>query len=100
MKFTEIKARGLSKCLVAPGLTPDKLDIHITEVEPGNRSHTAHTHAGMEIFYMLEGQATVEVEDELYPLRLNEAMVVDASRPHGIFNSSPARVRYMVIITK
>jgi hypothetical protein len=25
---------------------------------------------------------------------------VDASRPHGIFNGSPARIRYMVIITQ
>ena len=100
MRFSEIKAKGLAKCLAAPGLDPDQLHIHITEVEPDNRSHAAHTHAGMELLYMLEGQATVEVEDELYPLGPNEAIIVDASRPHGIYNSGPARVRYMVILAK
>lgn len=100
MRFTEIKAKGLAKCLAAPGLGPDKLHIHITELEPDSRSHAAHTHAGVEGFYVLEGQATVEVEDELYPLGPNEAIMVDASRPHGIFNSGSARVRYMVIITQ
>ena len=86
MRFTEIKAKGLAKCLAAPGLTSDKLDIHITEVEPGNRSHAEHAHTGVEVFYMLEGQATVEVEDELYPLRPNEALslihISEPTRPY------------------
>ena len=97
MQFSEINAKGLSKYWVAAGLDPRKLHIHITEVEPGSRSHAAHTHAGVEVFYVGR-QATVEVEDELYPLGPNEAIVVDASRPHGIFNSGSTRVRYMVII--
>ena len=100
MKFSEISAKGLARCLAAPGVVPDKLRFHITEVEPNNRSHAAHTHEGVEMFYGLEGQATVEVEEEHYPLGPNEAIVIDASRPHGIFNNSSARVRYMVIITK
>jgi uncharacterized cupin superfamily protein len=70
------------------------------EVEPGSRSHGAHTHTGVEVFYVLEGQATVEVEDELYALGPNEALALDASRPPGIFSGSPARTRYRVIIAQ
>jgi len=99
MRFSEIKAKGLARCLAAPGL-PDKLRIHITELEPDNRPHAAHTHDGVELFYVLEGQATVRVEEELYPLGKNEAILIDASRPHEIFNNSSARVRYLVIIAK
>jgi mannose-6-phosphate isomerase-like protein (cupin superfamily) len=33
-------------------------------------------------------------------LNVNEAMVVDATVPHGIFNSGATRTRYMVIIVK
>ncbi len=100
MQFSEMNAKGLSRYLVAASLDPNKLRIHITEVEPANRSHGAHTHTGVEAFYVLEGQATVEVEDERYTLGPNEALALDASRPHGIFNSGPARVRYMVIIAQ
>ena len=39
MKLTEIQAQGLAKCLAAPGLVPDKIKIHITEVEPGASTH-------------------------------------------------------------
>ena len=100
MQFSTINAQGLSKYLVAASLDPHKLGIHITEVEPGSRSHGAHTHTGVEVFYVLEGQATVEVEEERYTLGPNEAIVLDASRPHGIFNGSSARIRYMVIIAQ
>jgi len=100
MQFSEINTKGLSRYLVAASLDPQKLHIHVSEVEAGSRSHGAHTHTGIEVFYMLEGQATVEVEDELYMIGPNEALALDASRPHGIFNSSPARIRYMVIITQ
>jgi len=100
MNLSEIQAKGLAKCLAAPGLVPGKIKIHITEVEPGNRSHGAHTHAGTEAFYMLEGNATVEVEDERYPLKPNEVAVIDASHPHGIFNSGATKMRYIVIIAQ
>jgi mannose-6-phosphate isomerase-like protein (cupin superfamily) len=96
----QVQAKGLSRCLVAASLDPKKLRFHITEVEVGNRSHAAHTHSGVEAFYMLEGHSTVEVEDERYPLGPNEAIVVDASRPHGIFNSGSTRIKYMVIIVQ
>jgi len=100
MKFLQTQAQGLAKCLVAASVDQRKLRLHITEIEAGQRSHAAHTHAGVEAFYMLEGQAIVEVEDERYTLGPNEAIVVDASRPHGIANAGSTRMRYMVIIAQ
>ncbi|MEW5717007.1 MAG: cupin domain-containing protein [Chloroflexota bacterium] len=100
MNLSEIQAKGIAKFLTAPGLAPDKIKMHITQVEPGTRSHDAHTHAGTEVFYMLEGNATIEVEDERYPLNQNEVAVIDASRPHGIFNRGATRMRYIVIVAQ
>jgi mannose-6-phosphate isomerase-like protein (cupin superfamily) len=98
MHFLDISAKGLSRFLVAASLDPQRLRLHVSEVEPGSRSHGAHTHAGVEAFYVLEGQATVEVGEESYPLGPNEALVLEASRPHGIFNSGAVRVRYIVMM--
>ncbi|MBI5301197.1 MAG: cupin domain-containing protein [Chloroflexi bacterium] len=100
MKFSPLEKKGLTRFLIGDTIAPEKLSIHITEVEPGSRSHAAHTHAGVEAFYVFEGQATVEVEGEHYPLNVNESIVVDASVPHGIFNSGATRTRYMVIIAQ
>jgi mannose-6-phosphate isomerase-like protein (cupin superfamily) len=100
MKFLEAQVKGLTKCLVAESLDPQKLRLHLTEVEAGTRSHPAHTHTGVEVFYMLEGHATVEVDDERYALGPNEAILLDASCPHGIANTGATRMRYLVIITQ
>jgi mannose-6-phosphate isomerase-like protein (cupin superfamily) len=98
MNIATIEAKGLTKLLALPGLVPDRLRMHISEVEPGGRSHPPHTHTGVEGFYVFEGNVTVEVEGEHFPLAANEAMVVDAARPHGIFNGGSTRARYLVVI--
>lgn len=100
MKLTPVQVKGLAQCFIAEGIDPQRLRLHISEVEPGKRSHAAHTHAGIEVFYVLEGQATVEVEGDLTVLGANEAAVIDGSRPHGIFNAGSARIRYLVLITQ
>ncbi len=99
MKFTEIETKGLAKFLAAPGIVPDQLRMHISTLEPGKHSHAAHTHPGVEVFYVLQGRATVEVEGEQYLLRVNEAMAINASVPHSISNRGSAPVRYLVILT-
>ena len=49
---------------------------------------------------MLEGQATVEWADERHTISAGEALILDATTPHGIFNTGDVPVRYMVIIAK
>jgi mannose-6-phosphate isomerase-like protein (cupin superfamily) len=98
MVISTIEAKGLTKLLAMPGMVPDKLRMHISEVEAGGRSHPPHTHSGVEGFYVFEGNVTVEVEGQHFSLGANEAMVVDATRPHGIFNSGSTRTRYLVVI--
>jgi mannose-6-phosphate isomerase-like protein (cupin superfamily) len=100
MSFIELQKKGLSKFLIGDDLDSQKLSMHISEVEPGNRSHAAHTHQGMEAFYVFEGQATVEFEGKHYPLNANESMVIDATVPHGIFNSGTVRTKYLVVVVK
>ncbi len=99
MKLSEIETKGLAKLLAAPGVVPDRLRMHLSTVEPGQRSHAAHTHPGVEVFYVLEGQATVEMGGEQYALDVNQAVAIDAGVPHGIFNRGAVPVRYLVIIT-
>jgi mannose-6-phosphate isomerase-like protein (cupin superfamily) len=100
MSFAELQKRGLGKFLIGDTIDPQKLSIHISEVAPGDRSHGAHTHEGLEAFYVFEGQTTVEFRGAQYPLNVNESMVIDATVPHGIFNSGAMSTKYMVIIAK
>jgi quercetin dioxygenase-like cupin family protein len=96
----EHNVKGVTRFLLDNDLEGEPIHVHISEVEAGQRSHPPHRHGGYEAFYMLEGEATIEIEDETFPLRANEAMVIDPQKLHGIANHSDGRIRYMVILTK
>ena len=98
--FSVQKVKGVNKLLLADGIDPERLHIHITEIEAGTRAHPPHTHAGVEAFYVLEGEGTMEVEGESYPLGANEAVVLNPGVIHGLVNTGATKMRYMVITTK
>lgn len=98
--FSVIEVKGLAKCLMGPDVDPGKLRLHVSEIEPGTRAHPPHTHVGVEAFYILEGNGTVEVDDERYPLGPNEAILFNPARPHGLVNTGATPMRYMVIIAQ
>ncbi len=49
---------------------------------------------------MFEGEGTLEIDGEQYPLGANEAVVFDPRKLHGLMNNSTAPMRYMVIISR
>src|SRR5437773_11995675 len=98
MEVSTLQAKGLTKLLAVTGTVPDKIRMHISELEAGQGSHSPHTHAGVEGFYVFEGNVMVEFEGEHIPLAANEAMVVDATRPHTLFNSGTTKTKYLVVI--
>ena len=98
MQFLNIDKKGISRYLLDADVEGEPLRVHISEVDAGERSHPPHRHGGYEAFYMLEGEATLEIDGERHPLRANEAIVFDPQKLHGLVNTSQAPVRYMVII--
>jgi len=99
-KFIEIQKKGLSRCSLAATLDPEKLSLHITEIPPGTRAHPPHTHNGTEAFYVLEGSGAIEMEGETVPVESNQAVILDASRMHGLVNTGSGPMKYLVIIAK
>ena len=100
MAFVEIAKKGISKFSIETGVDPDKLSLHISEAAPGTRLHPPHTHAGLEGFYVLEGNGMVEAASGSQPISPNEVVIVDASKPHGLVNTGTTKMRYIVIIAK
>jgi mannose-6-phosphate isomerase-like protein (cupin superfamily) len=99
-KFIEIQKKGLSRCSIAASLDAEKLSLHITEIPPGTRAHPPHAHNGTEAFYVLEGSGAIETEGETIPVESNQAIILDASRMHGLVNTGSVPMKYLVIIGK
>jgi quercetin dioxygenase-like cupin family protein len=100
MPFMQISKKGIGKFFLGPGVDPDSLSLHISEAEAGGRLHPPHTHSGLEGFYMIDGQATVETENGSQPIGPGECAIVDATTPHGLVNTGTTKMRYIVIIAK
>ena len=100
MPFTQITKRGIARFYLGPGVDSDKLSLHISEAEAGTRLHPPHAHSGLEGFFMLEGQGTVETENGSQTVGPGECVVVDAATPHGLVNTGNSKMRYIVIIAK
>jgi mannose-6-phosphate isomerase-like protein (cupin superfamily) len=100
MSFLEHQAKGLARFLTDADLPADRLRIHISEVGPGERSHPPHQHPGVEGFYMLEGEGTLEIADERCLIYAGEAIVFDPTKLHGLVNTGSVPMRYMVVIAR
>ena len=98
MEFLDHQVKGIGRCLLDADLADEPLLVHISEVGPGSRAHPPHQHGGLEAFYMLEGEGTLEIDGERFFLKANEATVFDPQKLHGLINTSSAPMRYMVII--
>lgn len=100
MHFVEHSMKGVSRYLADESLPFDRLRMHISELEPGTNSHPPHTHDGVEAFYVLEGEGTLEIDGQPYVIHAGETMVIDPTRLHGLTNTGTMRLRYVVMISR
>lgn len=98
MSFSPQIKKGLSRCLVDTSLQGEPLHFHISEVAAGLRSHDPHQHDGTEAIYVMEGEATLEFDDEKVVLRAGEGVIFEPQRMHGLINTGSVSNKYLVII--
>jgi mannose-6-phosphate isomerase-like protein (cupin superfamily) len=100
VKFVETSEKGIARFLVEEGIESSKLRAHVTRLEGGKMPHPAHTHGGVEGFYMMKGSALVESEGERVALGEREMVVLDATKPHGISNPGVEPIEYLVVTSE
>ena len=100
MNFLEYTVKGLARCLVDEELPPDRLHLHISEIDPGPWSHPPHQHDGVEAFYVLAGEGTLEIDGARQLIKAGEATVFDPTKLHGLVNTGTAPMRYIVVIAR
>jgi quercetin dioxygenase-like cupin family protein len=96
--FRELNIKGIPRYLIDERLEGEPIHMHISEVGPGGRSHPPHQHGGYEAFYILDGVATFEIDDERITLRAGETAVFDPQRMHGLLNEGEVPIRYIVVL--
>jgi quercetin dioxygenase-like cupin family protein len=78
-------------------LAGDDLSV-IEERMPPGAAEQRHRHSkSRQFFYVLEGEAVLELEGDLHPLRPGQGLHVPPGDAHQMRNESPGEVRFLVV---
>jgi mannose-6-phosphate isomerase-like protein (cupin superfamily) len=78
-------------------LKSDSLSI-IYERMPAGTQEARHFHnKAQQFFFVMEGEAVMELDGKEFVIRAREGVHVPASKPHQMFNRSEADVLFIVI---
>src|SRR3954452_1629182 len=76
---------------------------HVSMMDNVVLAHSAgpplHTHDFDEIFYMLEGELTLQVEQEIFTRRAGEFAFAPRNVAHALANHRDADARYLLVCT-
>ena len=73
------------------------VDIHITELGPGQVPHAAHHHVHEEIVMLQTGLLDVTIEGKLTRVTPGSVVYVNSNEEHGWKNPGPERAQYFVM---
>jgi len=78
-------------------LEGDELSVIEERVPPG-MAETRHRHAmSRQFFYVLDGEATLEVDGEVHVLRAGEGLHVSPGAAHQLRNDGAGDTRFLVV---
>lgn len=66
---------------------------------PGAKGPPLHTHAFDETFYVLEGELTFQVDDEIAAVGTGEVAFALGGTPHTFANRSDAPAHFLIVCT-
>ncbi|MBR0816094.1 cupin domain-containing protein [Bradyrhizobium diazoefficiens] len=88
---------GVSKQLLSPASTDNKLNLFLVHLEPGGSTgDELYTHDGEEAGLVLEGEMMLTVDSETWSLRTGDSFRFASRRPHRF--SNPAEDAKAVVL--
>ena len=90
---------GFAMPFVSPDHGVEALSVHVSVVEPGERAHAPHEHAGEEVMFLLDGTAEAMVGDDTEVIGPNTAVYCPPHVMHGLRNCGDTLIRYLVVRT-
>ncbi|NND34669.1 MAG: cupin domain-containing protein [Saprospiraceae bacterium] len=69
-------------------------EMHVTNLNPGIKSHEPHVHKAEEIILMISGTTEMEIGNELYSAKAGDVYFTGANVPHAIKNTGNEQAMY------
>lgn len=97
MEFKPTQKGGRRSIRQAPSAGLQELEMHITTLNEGEKSHDPHTHVDEEIILVLEGEVEESINGTPYRLGAGSLIFLASMDPHGIRNVGRGRCEYYAI---
>ncbi|SEI73803.1 Cupin domain-containing protein [Cyclobacterium xiamenense] len=97
MDYQETAKGGRRSVMRAATETLQELEMHITTLKEGEKSHDPHVHADEEIILVLQGEVSEHIKGTEYRLGPESLVFLSALDPHGIRNVGTGECEYYAI---
>ncbi|WP_114749645.1 cupin domain-containing protein [Pleomorphovibrio marinus] len=97
MEFKSNVKGGRRDVMEAPTKTLSELEMHITTLLEGEKSHDPHVHPDEEIIVVLQGEVEEMINGTPYRLGPGSMIFLSAMDPHGIRNIGKGTCEYYAI---
>ncbi|MGR3811254.1 cupin domain-containing protein [Jiulongibacter sp. NS-SX5] len=71
-----------------------RMEMHVSNLNPGIKSHEPHTHRAPEVILMTKGSSEMEIDGKVYPATAGDIYFVESMVPHAIKNIDTEQIQY------
>lgn len=96
-EYTKTSKGGRRNVLRQPTSMVDELEMHVTTLEKGMKSHDQHTHIDEEIILVLKGEVEELIDDVPHQAEAGSLIFLNSMIPHGIRNIGDGPCEYFAI---
>jgi len=95
IKFTAHDKGGIRRYFDRKSAMSDRIEMHVTTLNPAIKSHEPHTHKPAEIVIMMEGTTEMEIGDGIYPGQVGDIYFLGSNISHAIRNTGSKSCMYL-----
>ncbi len=93
--FTPHDRGGVRRYFDRKSALSERIEMHVTTLNPKIKSHEPHTHNPEEIIVMMKGTTEMEIGGKIYPGEVGDIYFLGSNVPHGIRNTGDEQCMYL-----
>lgn len=95
IRFSPHDKGGIRKYFDRKSAMSERIEMHVTTLNPQIKSHEPHTHFPAEIVIMMEGKTEMQIGDKIYPGEVGDIYFLESNISHAIRNTGETPCLYM-----
>jgi (S)-ureidoglycine aminohydrolase len=95
LTFSPHDKGGIRRYFDRKSAMSNRIEMHMTTLNPGIKSHDPHTHTPAEIVVMMDGKTEMEIDSKLFQGQPGDIYFLESGHPHAIRNTGDKPCMYM-----